>query len=68
MIGGWKNNIYIYIYIYVYKLFYIIDIFYLIKNATFDLKRWALEGGASIYICGIGVKSVPHGAAASATC
>ena len=39
------------IYIYIYKLFYIIDIFYLkIKNTTFDLKRWALGGGASIYI------------------
>ena len=38
--------------IYIYKLFYIIYIFYLIiKNTTFDLKRWALGGGASIYIC-----------------
>ena len=43
--GGGKIIIYTYIYIYVYKLFYIIDIFYLIKNTTFDLKRWALEGG-----------------------
>ena len=32
--------------IYIYILFYIIDIFYLIiKNTTFDLKRWALGGG-----------------------
>ena len=48
--GVEKIIIYTYIYIYVYKLFYIIDIFYLIKNTTFDLKRWALEGGANIYI------------------
>ena len=48
--GVEKIIIYTYIYIYVYKPFYIIDIFYLIKNTTFDLKRWALEGGASIYI------------------
>ena len=44
MFGGVEKII-----IYVYKLFYII--FYLIiKNTTFDLKRWALGGGASIYI------------------
>ena len=34
------------------KLFYTMDMFYLIMNKkpTFYLKRWALGGGASIYI------------------
>ena len=34
------------------KLFYRMDMFYLIinKKPTFYLKRWALGGGASIYI------------------
>ena len=41
-----KIIIIILIIIYIYILFYIIDIFYLIiKNTTFDLKRWALGGG-----------------------